>query len=318
MNDAPKSRAQRPAGLALAVRLAQLGWRVVLHERNAELRMFGAGIWLWENGLRSLKVLGAYDAALARAKTIKEWRICDGKGRVLMSRPMTPDDRLLLPPRADLYQALIDRAYALGVDIRTSSHVASATPDGILILQSGEERKADLVVGADGAFSRIREAILCTRWMDFGIEAGIRMMIDTTARATGEIATEYWNGPWRLLYYPCTSGENYIILSAPCWTRGPQAPGGSRSLEIPVSACARPDLPLLEPAHGGTALSMFAATNGRRAALPSLEMRHTPCRRTWAKPQTWHSATCSRSRRPLPKPMTFRRHWRAGSASSGR
>ena len=234
------------AGLALAVRLAQLGWRVVLHERNAELRMFGAGIWLWENGLRSLKVLGAYDAALARAKTIKEWRICDGKGRVLMSRPMTPDDRLLLPPRADLYQALIDRAYALGVDIETSSHVASATPDGVLILQSGEERKADLVVGADGAFSRIREAILCTRWMDFGIEAGIRMMIDYRPGDPEEIATEYWNGPWRLLYNPCTSGENYIFLSAPVLDEsGPQAPGGSRSLEIPVSACARPDLPLL-------------------------------------------------------------------------
>ena len=61
------------AGLALAVRLAQLGWQVTLHERNSELRMFGAGIWLWENGLRSLQVLGAYDAALARAKTIKEW-----------------------------------------------------------------------------------------------------------------------------------------------------------------------------------------------------------------------------------------------------
>jgi 2-polyprenyl-6-methoxyphenol hydroxylase-like FAD-dependent oxidoreductase len=203
------------AGLALAVRLAQLGWRVVLHERNAELRMFGAGIWLWENGLRSLKVLGAYDAALARAKTIKEWRICDGTGRVLMSRPMTPDDRLLLPPRADLYQALIDRAYALGVDIKTSSHVASATPDGVLILQSGEERRADLVVGADGAFSRIREAILCTRWMDFGIEAGIRMMIDYRPGDPEETVTEYWNGPWRLLYNPCTSGENYIFLSAP-------------------------------------------------------------------------------------------------------
>jgi 2-polyprenyl-6-methoxyphenol hydroxylase-like FAD-dependent oxidoreductase len=203
------------AGLALAVRLAQLGWQVTLHERNSELRMFGAGIWLWENGLRSLQVLGAYDAALARAKTLKEWRICDGKGRTLMSRAMTPGDRLLLPPRADLYQALIDRAYALGVRIETSSQVASATSDGVLILQNGDERKADLVVGADGAFSRVRESILCTRWMDFGIEAGIRMMIDHRPGDPEDVATEYWNGPWRLLYNPCTDGENYIFLSAP-------------------------------------------------------------------------------------------------------
>jgi 2-polyprenyl-6-methoxyphenol hydroxylase-like FAD-dependent oxidoreductase len=203
------------AGLALAVRLAQLGWRVTLHERNSDLRMFGAGIWLWENGLRSLALLGAYDAALARAKTIKEWRICDGKGRVLMSRPMKPDDRLLLPPRADLYQALIDRAYALNVEIKTSSQVAGATPEGALLLQSGEERQADLVVGADGAFSRVRESVLCTRSIDYGIEAGIRMMIDYRPGDPEDVATEYWNGPWRLLYNPCTNGENYIFLSAP-------------------------------------------------------------------------------------------------------
>jgi 2-polyprenyl-6-methoxyphenol hydroxylase-like FAD-dependent oxidoreductase len=203
------------AGLALAVRLAQLGWRVTLHERNSDLRMFGAGIWLWENGLRSLALLGAYDAALARAKTIKEWRICDSKGRVLMSRPMKPDDRLLLPPRADLYQALIDRAYALNVEIKTSSQVAGATPEGALVLQSGEERQADLVVGADGAFSRVRESVLCTRSIDYGIEAGIRMMIDYRPGDPEDVATEYWNGPWRLLYNPCTNGENYIFLSAP-------------------------------------------------------------------------------------------------------
>jgi 2-polyprenyl-6-methoxyphenol hydroxylase-like FAD-dependent oxidoreductase len=177
--------------------------------------MFGAGIWLWENGLRSLALLGAYDAALARAKTIKEWRICDSKGRVLMSRPMKPDDRLLLPPRADLYQALIDRAYALNVEIKTSSQVAGATPEGALLLQSGEERQADLVVGADGAFSRVRESVLCTRSIDYGIEAGIRMMIDYRPGDPEDVATEYWNGPWRLLYNPCTNGENYIFLSAP-------------------------------------------------------------------------------------------------------
>ena len=48
--------------------------------------MFGpAGIWLWENGLKCLKVVGAYDDAVANAKVIKEWRIVDHRGK-------TPDD----------------------------------------------------------------------------------------------------------------------------------------------------------------------------------------------------------------------------------
>ena len=77
------------SGLMAATRLAQLGWSVRLHERGSELRMFGAGIWLWENGLRSLEAAGALDAAVARAQVIKEWRIADEHGRTLFSRPMT-------------------------------------------------------------------------------------------------------------------------------------------------------------------------------------------------------------------------------------
>src|ERR1700730_2500987 len=63
------------AGLAAACRFAQLGWRVALHERSNESGMFGAGIWLWESGLKTLTVLGAFEQATARARTIKEWRI---------------------------------------------------------------------------------------------------------------------------------------------------------------------------------------------------------------------------------------------------
>jgi 2-polyprenyl-6-methoxyphenol hydroxylase-like FAD-dependent oxidoreductase len=203
------------SGLALAVRLAQLGWRVSLHERNPELRMFGAGIWLWESGLKTLTMLGAFEQATARARVIKEWRIADQRGNILMTRPTSETDRFLLPPRADLYQALIDQAVASGVEIFTSSVVSAVREEGVLVLESGEERRADLVVAADGAYSRLRECILATGWMDFGIEAGIRMLIDFHPSDPTEIVTEYWNGPWRLLCNPCTDGQNYIFLSAP-------------------------------------------------------------------------------------------------------
>ncbi len=203
------------SGLALAVRMAQLGWAVTLHERNADLRMFGAGIWLWGNGLKSLQMVGAYDDAVRRAKVIKEWRIADEEGDILMTRTMTSQDGLLLPPRADLYQALIDRAVAEGVTIRTSSTVVSVRQEGVLVLESGEERRADLIVAADGVYSRLRESLYATRLLDYGIEAVIRMLIKHQPGDPEDIITEYWNGPWRLLYNPCTDGENYIFLSAP-------------------------------------------------------------------------------------------------------
>ncbi len=203
------------SGLAAAVRFAQLGWQVSLHERSADLRMFGAGIWIWESGLRTLKVLGAYDQAVHRARAIKEWRVADGRGRVLATREMTIGDRMLLPPRADLYQALIDRAVALKVDIHTSSVVTHVSPQGKLMIEGGEERSADLVLVANGAHSLLREQLLGTAWIDYGIEAGIRMMIDGRPEDSHDVITEYWNGPYRLLFNPCTDGQTYIFLSAP-------------------------------------------------------------------------------------------------------
>ena len=203
------------AGLCAATRFAQLGWRVSLHERSADLRMFGAGIWLWESGLKTLSVLGAYESATHRARNIREWRIADGRGRTLMSREMTPSDRMLLPPRADLYQALIDRAMALGVEIHTSSVITGVRPEGVVVTEGGAERKADLILVANGAYSQLREQILGTAWIDYGIESAIRMMIDGHPDDSPDVITEYWNGPWRLLFNPCTEGQTYIFLSAP-------------------------------------------------------------------------------------------------------
>ena len=51
------------AGLTVATALAQRGWSVRVHERAGEVRAFGAGIWIWENGVRVLAAIGAADEA---------------------------------------------------------------------------------------------------------------------------------------------------------------------------------------------------------------------------------------------------------------
>ena len=52
------------AGLTAAIALRQNGWDVRLHEKSSELRAFGAGIYLWHNGLRVLEGLGALKEVL--------------------------------------------------------------------------------------------------------------------------------------------------------------------------------------------------------------------------------------------------------------
>ena len=68
--------------------------------------MFGAGIWLWENGLSALQAIGALDEAIARGQEISAWEIRDLMDRLIRRRQALPWDRLIVPPRADLYEAL--------------------------------------------------------------------------------------------------------------------------------------------------------------------------------------------------------------------
>ena len=199
-------------GLAVSIALAQRGWSVRVHERSATLRMFGAGIWLWENGLRSLEALGVEKEATRQAQRIETLVARDQKGRSLMRREFGDKDRLMLPPRADLYDALIARAEAVGVEIRTSSTAVAANARGELELESGEVLAADLVVAADGVFSKIRESLLLSKRLDYLDEGYTRLLIPRREGDPATEITEYWSGSRRLLYDPCTPDLNYVCL----------------------------------------------------------------------------------------------------------
>src|SRR5260370_19283165 len=67
------------AGLTAACALAQRGWSVRVHERGQRLRTTGAGIYIYENGLRVLAAVAAYDEA--------------GKGAPFSHTREVPDDR---------------------------------------------------------------------------------------------------------------------------------------------------------------------------------------------------------------------------------
>ncbi|WP_158009882.1 FAD-dependent oxidoreductase [Carbonactinospora thermoautotrophica] len=200
-------------GLAVGTALAQRGWRVRIHERAPELRMFGAGIWLWENGLRSLRLIGAEEQAVRNAKRIKQWAVVDEHGDEMFRRAFTDDDKMVLPLRADLYQALIDAALAAGVEIVTSSTAVAADPEGALILDDGSRLRADLVVAADGAFSKVRDSLMLTDKVSYLREGYIRLLVPQQPGDEDAVITESWHGTRRFLYCPCSDEFHYVALS---------------------------------------------------------------------------------------------------------
>src|ERR1044071_7331899 len=71
------------AGLAAACALAQRGWSVRVHERADRLRTTGAGIYVYENGLRVLEALGAYDEAVRGAPFAHTREVRDDQNRTI-------------------------------------------------------------------------------------------------------------------------------------------------------------------------------------------------------------------------------------------
>jgi 2-polyprenyl-6-methoxyphenol hydroxylase-like FAD-dependent oxidoreductase len=226
-------------GLFAATALAQRGWSVRLHEQAPDLRMFGAGIWLWENGLRSLEAIGVLDAAVFRGQRMSAWEIRDHRGRLLRRRETPPYDRLIVPPRADLYEALKSGAKQAGVEIVTNSQALRADADGTVFFAGGSSEKASLVVAADGLRSRLRESLGLTKSKRNLGNGAIRLLIPRLPGEAKDVAEEHWSGGRGLLYNPCSNDDVYLCMVCPqSDTAGRQLPVNKASWQASHPALA--------------------------------------------------------------------------------
>src|SRR5262249_37502477 len=206
------------AGLAAACALAQRGWRVRVHERATVLRTAGAGIYIYENGLRVLQALGAYTDAVAGAHIAHTREVRDDRNRVLsVHRWDTNKSRVFSIVRQTVINALAAAARRAGAEIITGSTAQSATADGELLLASGERLTADLIIGADGVNSVVRDGLGLVRMRRRLPDGAIRMLIEQRPEepsfAQSGVTIEYWSGSRRILFTPCSETEIYIALT---------------------------------------------------------------------------------------------------------
>lgn len=205
-------------GLTTAAALALRGWSVTVHERAPSLRTFGAGIYIWSNGLRVLKAIGAYDEAIVGAHLAPAFETRDHLNDLMEVIPINHSGapQLVAILREALLRSLVNVCLSHGVEIRTESEVIGASPDGELFLAGGVVRKADLVVAADGINSAIRNQLgllMYRKRLGYG---AIRMLIERDERdvpaSDRDKSIEYFSGSRRILYSPSSKSDLYIAL----------------------------------------------------------------------------------------------------------
>lgn len=163
------------AGLVAAISLRQAGHNVIVLEKSALSTVVGAALHVNPNGGRILARIG-FDAVRAKACRPHYWDVLRGdsfeqlNSIPLSTTPGHPEPGTLTVHRGDLHQELLqlaivqewegDLSWGPPVEIRLGSSVRGISEDGLgVVLESGEELRGDLIVGADGVHSVVRNYV---------------------------------------------------------------------------------------------------------------------------------------------------------------
>lgn len=205
------------AGMAMAAALAQEGGHVRVHERRPELREEGGGIGLSEYAFLALDEIGASEEVVANAARLTRADLRDHQGRLHMApRFYAQAGRHYSVSRFDLHRAIMNAAVRAGVEIVTSSSAIRASPSGTLEVEGGDEFSSDLIVGADGVGSVIREnSAIRHRVRDLN-HLGLRIALDyDLPEVDFGCLYERWNGERRIGYVQMGPRRLAVYMSCP-------------------------------------------------------------------------------------------------------
>lgn len=212
------------AGLTAATALARRGWTVRVHERSDELRAEGAGIVLWGNSLSVLDKIGAIHDVDSGAMRPPAYET--RTDNAIVSQERLEGVRWLTMTRPHLHQSLLTAAREAGVEVIANSEVVGATPEGSITFANGSTAEADLVIGADGVGSAVRDSLGFQLDRQRSRDGITRFLVPRRKAELAELepdtewdnVIDFWNMAGRVLrvlYTPANDQELYIALMSP-------------------------------------------------------------------------------------------------------
>lgn len=215
-------------GLAAAAFLQREGLRSTVYEQAPQLTAVGAGLVIAPNATRQLRRLGLLDELLTRAVQLEigwEFRRW-ADGRILSAENLVEScerlygEQTYTAHRADLLAAVQSAVPAESVVLGrrcTRLETGSGNSDAYrLHLSDRSTVEADVVIGADGVHSTVRDALFGTSPAVYSGMCAFRALVPATRapKFARRPAQTLWIGPGHhLVHYPVSAGE-YVNLVA--------------------------------------------------------------------------------------------------------
>ena len=148
-------------GLAAAVALRRIGVEALVLERAPSIREVGAGLSLWSNAVNALRELGLDTNVIAAASVFEQDLVQTPKGRRIARTELGEVSRMAGAPCICIHRAVLQKLLLDAVpphSVRTGARCVGFA-GSTAILENGEHIQADVLVGADGISSVIRDGL---------------------------------------------------------------------------------------------------------------------------------------------------------------
>ena len=208
-------------GLTTLLALREAGIEAELYDAAPDLGALqvGYGIHLWSNAMKVLRVLGIADAVKQRSERFDRMHFESVQGRTLIDWPLHEAESVLGDPivgivRSQLHSVLADAAGDGAIRFGARLQSYDDTDGGVrLRFADGSEAHGDVLIGADGIRSTVRQQLLGDGPPPYrGIaerHALITLPDGTVPRGTFH---EHWKGRDRFGFYPIKGGTCWYLL----------------------------------------------------------------------------------------------------------
>jgi len=222
-------------GLAAAVALRRIGIKTLVIERAPSIHEVGAGLSIWSNAVKALRELGLEDKVMASASVIDRNLVQTTKGCFIARTELSELSKMAGAPCVCIHRGVLQKILldALPQDSLRTGIRCTGFDDSTLILENGERIEADVLVGADGISSVIREGLHgaeAPRYAGYTCWRGIRD--DAPGLLQENTALLVMGGGSQFGVAPCGPGKLYWFLTK-------NAPRGTRQTKTTAIAVCR-------------------------------------------------------------------------------